>query len=192
MLYLVKSGKYVKIGYAKDVSKRMKAYSCTNPDYQLLDTSEGNLKMETFLHKILKPYQYRTEWFYNVPEIYDIWNDYKQTIIDYKSIPTILSLDEIKVLNSFYDFLNEDKDNIIISLNTENLSKIKKKSGIKWSNFDIVIKEFYIKKWLLPFKGDIKLLDINNINNYLQNDPFIFDKNELRLFAYKINYVDSN
>lgn len=33
MLYLVKSGKYIKIGYAKDVSKRMKAYSCTNPDY---------------------------------------------------------------------------------------------------------------------------------------------------------------
>lgn len=192
MLYLIKSGKYIKIGYAKDVLKRLKDYYTHNPDYQLLDTSEGNLKMEAFLHKILKPYQYRTEWFHNVPEIYDIWNDYKQTIIDYKSVPTILSLDGIKVLNSFYNFLNKDKNNITINLNTENLSKIKKKSGIKWSNFNIVIKEFYSKKWLLPFKGDIKLLDINNINNYLQNDPFIFDKNELRLFAYKINYMDSN
>lgn len=192
MLYLIKSGKYVKIGYAKDVSKRLKDYYTHNPDYQLLDTLEGNLKTETFLHKILKPYQHRTEWFYNVPEIYDIWNNYKQTIIDYKSIPTILSLDEIKVLNSFYSFLNKDKNNITINLNTENLSKIKKISGIKWSSFNIVIKEFYIKKWLLPFKGDIKLLDINSINNYLQNDPFIFDKNELRLFAYKINYMDSN
>lgn len=148
--------------------------------------------MEAFLHRILKPYQYRTEWFYNVPEIYEIWNDYKQTLIDYKLIPTVLSLDEIKVLNAFYNFLRRDKDNIIINLNTENLSKIKKESGIKWSSFNIVIKEFYNKEWLIPFKGDIKLLNTDNINNYLQNDPFIFDKNELRLFAYKINYVDSN
>lgn len=191
MLYLVKSGKYIKIGYAKNVEQRMKAYSCTNPDYQLLDTSEGNTKMEAFLHKVLKHHQYRTEWFYNVPEVYEIWNDYKQTIIDYKSIPTILSLDEIKVLNAFYDFLRRDKDNIIINLSTENLSKIKRESSIKWSSFNIVIKEFYNRKWITPFKGDIKLLNIDNINNYLENDPFVFDKNELRLFAYKIDYVDS-
>ena len=191
MLYLIKSGKYIKISYAKNIQERLSDYYTHNPDYQLLDTSEGNMKMEKFLHKILKPYQYRTEWFYNVPEIYDIWNDYKQTIIDYKSIPTILSLDEIKVLNSFCNFLNTDKNNIIINLNTENLSKIKKKSGIKWNNFNIVIEEFYIKKWLQPYKGNIKLLNIDNINNYLQNDPFTFDKNELRLFVYKIDYVDS-
>ena len=52
MLYLIKSGKYLKIGYAKDVSKRLKDYYTHNPDYQLLDTSEGNLKMETLKQEI--------------------------------------------------------------------------------------------------------------------------------------------
>jgi hypothetical protein len=33
MLYLIKSGKYLKIGYAKDVSKRLKDYYTHNPDY---------------------------------------------------------------------------------------------------------------------------------------------------------------
>jgi hypothetical protein len=33
MLYFVKSGQYVKIGYANDVERRMKEYYCTNPNY---------------------------------------------------------------------------------------------------------------------------------------------------------------
>lgn len=148
--------------------------------------------MEKFLHKILFPYNYRTEWFYNIPEVYDIWNDYKQTIINYKSIPTILSYNEILVLNTIGDYVKNNKDKLIINLNTEKLSEIKKKISMSWKNINLIIKEFYNRKWLLPYKGDNKLLNINSINNYLINDPFIFDKNELRLFAYKINYVDSN
>jgi len=33
MLYFIKSGKYVKIGYAKNVLKRMEDYYTTNPDF---------------------------------------------------------------------------------------------------------------------------------------------------------------
>lgn len=191
MLYFIKSGKYVKIGYAKDVQKRLCQYYTHNPDYILLDKIQGDLKMEKFLHRILKPYQYRTEWFYNVPEIYDIWNDYKQIILDYNSIPTILSLDEIKVLNSFYDFLNKDENKITIILNTENLQQIKKKSDLKWKDFNIIIEGFYNRKWLIPYKGNIKILDISALNKFLENDPFIFDIQEMRLYAYKIDYQDS-
>ena len=148
--------------------------------------------MEKFLHKILSPYNYRTEWFYNIPEVYDIWNDYKQTIINYKSIPTILSYNEILVLNTIGDYVKNNKDKLIINLNTEKLSEIKKKISMSWKNINLIIEEFYNRKWLLPYKGDNKLLNINSINNYLINDPFIFDKNELRLYAYKLKFVDSN
>jgi len=68
------------------------------------------MKMEKFLHKILSPYRFRTEWYYNIPEIYEIWNDYKQTIINYKNIPTILSYDEILVLNTIGEYIQKNKN----------------------------------------------------------------------------------
>ncbi len=37
---------------------------------------EGTLKDEKTLHKLLKSYKFRTEWFYDFPEVYKIWNDY--------------------------------------------------------------------------------------------------------------------
>lgn len=36
MVYLIQSGKYLKIGYAENLMSRLKTYDTHNPDYQLL------------------------------------------------------------------------------------------------------------------------------------------------------------
>ena len=56
MLYLLKSGNYLKIGYAKNIEERMKLYTTHNPDFELLDTKEGTLLDEKELHRICRLY----------------------------------------------------------------------------------------------------------------------------------------
>ena len=42
MLYLLESSDYYKIGYAKDLSKRLRSYSTHNPDYRVIDVMDGD------------------------------------------------------------------------------------------------------------------------------------------------------
>ena len=60
MLYLLKSGNYLKIGYAKNIEERMKLYTTHNPDFELLDKKEGTLLDEKELHRICKKWKYDT------------------------------------------------------------------------------------------------------------------------------------
>ena len=79
MLYFIKSSKYFKIGFAKDVESRMGQYNTCNPDYELLDTAEGTQSDETQLHRRLKKYLIGdTEWMKMNPEIVDVWLAYKK------------------------------------------------------------------------------------------------------------------
>lgn len=64
MLYLMQSGKYLKIGFTENLTQRMYSYTTQNPDFQLLDVCEGNQEDEKFLHNSLKEYQHRGEWFH--------------------------------------------------------------------------------------------------------------------------------
>lgn len=78
MIYLMESGEYYKIGYAKDVEKRMKAYNTHNPNYKLIDVMEGTKSDEAALHELCGEYQDKLEWFTKVPEILIIWKIYKK------------------------------------------------------------------------------------------------------------------
>lgn len=42
MVYLIQSGKYLKVGYAENLMSRLKAYDTHNPDYQLLGVIDGD------------------------------------------------------------------------------------------------------------------------------------------------------
>lgn len=46
MLYLIKSGNYIKIGYSENLEKRLQSYNTHNPNYQLIDTIEGDEDLE--------------------------------------------------------------------------------------------------------------------------------------------------
>ena len=78
MIYLIESSTYYKIGYAKDVNKRMKAYNTHNPDFKLIDTLEGTKEVENTLHKLCKNYQVKSEWFHKKEEVLLIWDTYKK------------------------------------------------------------------------------------------------------------------
>lgn len=82
MLYLIKSSKYLKIGYTKNINNRLAAYNTCNPDYELLDVVEGTEQDEQDFHKIISEYKYKGEWFYFNQEILNIWNKkYNKQII---------------------------------------------------------------------------------------------------------------
>ena len=76
MLYLLKSGNYLKIGYAKNIEERMKLYTTHNPDFELLDTAEGTLLDEKELHKVCKRWQHRTEWYDYNEEVIKIFKEF--------------------------------------------------------------------------------------------------------------------
>ena len=74
MIYLIESFirsgddhplRCLKIGYAKDINDRMKAYKTYNPSIKLLKTREGEYDLENYLHKYFKRYELSdfNEWF---------------------------------------------------------------------------------------------------------------------------------
>lgn len=78
MLYLIKSGEHLKIGYTINLKKRIKQYLTHNPSISLLYTREGTTSDEYFLHKILSKYLIGdTEWMRYDEKIIDIFNSIK-------------------------------------------------------------------------------------------------------------------
>lgn len=80
MLYLIESGNFYKIGYAKDIKQRLKAYNTHNPNFNLIDYMEGDVQDEHTLHELCIDYKEKLEWFTKCPEILLIWKTYKKII----------------------------------------------------------------------------------------------------------------
>lgn len=83
MLYLIKSGEHLKIGYTINLKKRIKQYLTHNPSITVLYTREGTASDEYFLHKILSKYLVGdTEWMRydqdNVKKIIEKKRKYKE------------------------------------------------------------------------------------------------------------------
>lgn len=72
MLYLIKSGKYSKIGYTADFNQRYREYLTCNPNIEVLGLREGDEYLENVYHKIFYNRNYYNEWF-----------DIPQYILDY-------------------------------------------------------------------------------------------------------------
>ena len=65
MIYIIKSREWYKIGYASNLLKRVKQYGTYNPDVEFIAYGEGDEKIESEIHSILKEskHEYRMEWF---------------------------------------------------------------------------------------------------------------------------------
>lgn len=63
MIYLLRNNNFLKIGFAKDVQRRMKCYNTCAFGYQLLDVRDGDKQVEKLLHRMFKKYQVAKEWF---------------------------------------------------------------------------------------------------------------------------------
>lgn len=69
MVYLIQSGKYLKIGYAENLMSRLKAYDTHNPDYQLLGVIDGDKTVEKEIHNKFSYLRVKGEWFQDSKEI---------------------------------------------------------------------------------------------------------------------------
>lgn len=76
MLYLIEDRDYLKIGYAKNIKDRMSNYKLHNCYAKLLSSKEGSMINEKELHELCKEWHYQGEWFYNVPEVKQIFEEY--------------------------------------------------------------------------------------------------------------------
>lgn len=77
--------KMLKIGYTDNLEDRLKAYQVTNPGFILLDTREGDTRVESYLHKKFEKYRYSDnsrEWFHYSQEIIDNFHCDPEEIID--------------------------------------------------------------------------------------------------------------
>ena len=97
MIYLIQSAyvdesdnfhKALKIGYAKDLDKRLTAYNTHLPSYKLLKSREGDEELEKHLHSYFSKYRISNyEWFeYSKDIIEDFDNITLDTILPSESI----------------------------------------------------------------------------------------------------------
>lgn len=88
MIYLIKveykDVTLLKVGYAKDIKKRLNQYTTENPLFELLDYREGDRKLEDFLHSMFKEYKFEKgkEWFYyNEFIVNNFHSDFEESIL---------------------------------------------------------------------------------------------------------------
>lgn len=82
MLYLIKSSKYLKIGFTDNLEDRLKQYDTHNPDYELISTLNVAKRHEKRIQDLCMPYHYKLEWFYDVPEVRELFENYPNKIIE--------------------------------------------------------------------------------------------------------------
>jgi thiaminase len=76
MIYLVQLDNVYKIGYAKDVEKRIKNLSPTHVIVDLIHSMEGTIADEKELHKLCKEFKIKNELFELREEVIEIFKNY--------------------------------------------------------------------------------------------------------------------
>lgn len=131
MLYLIKlkgeTNTLLKIGYTKNIDKRLKAYKTHNPLIELVDVKEGSIFDESCLHNQLKEYLFddSKEWFIENDKIYNIWKSYNRKVLPEEQEETILKIKIFKKLIELARLLNpKDTEYFQIYLGTfQNVEK---------------------------------------------------------------------
>lgn len=135
MVYLLKSGEYLKIGYSDNMDRRLTVYKTYNPDFTVLDIIDGDLNLEKTLHKLCKEFQVpnRKEWFYMNDFIITTWNSLKdQNFINIG--PDNLKIKEFNIdYKTKYEYLLNEFSNLKNSYN-----KIKEKYDNLYSTHDTI------------------------------------------------------
>jgi len=74
-VYFIMEGKYIKIGYTRDIKNRMNGIECDNPnDLTLLACFPGDRRTELALHEAFSHCRYRNEWFHAANDIFEFIN----------------------------------------------------------------------------------------------------------------------
>lgn len=116
MIYLVQLDNAYKIGYAKDVDKRIKNLAATHIIVNLINSKEGNYKDEKELHGLCRNFKIKNELFEIKDEIIDIFKNYICYSEEVEDIKSYTKLDPVNLI------LPENYSSILL-LSDEELSK---------------------------------------------------------------------
>lgn len=73
VVYFAKSGRYVKIGFTKNLKSRMSSLGTSCPEgIEILATVPGGIELETIIHAKLAEHRSKREWFEDVPAVRDL------------------------------------------------------------------------------------------------------------------------
>ena len=148
MLYLIKSylqGNHsiLKVGYTDNISKRMSQYFSANPGVEPISFREGDELLEDMIQLYLTylGYQYKpggrsNEWFYNVPEVRNIFHISIQELERklWKIRDNVLDLDKDNNLR-IYEYLREKNLNDFYPIQFK-VSRDGKLIRVKYSKLD--------------------------------------------------------
>jgi len=116
VVYLIQLDNAYKIGYAKDINKRIKNLAATHIVVNLINYKEGEYKDEKALHKLCSNFRIKNELFEIRDEVLDIFKDY----IFYPEEPKTKI---IKQNNNTVNLILPDDYTGIVILSDEELSK---------------------------------------------------------------------
>lgn len=87
-IYFASSGEYVKIGFTRSVSKRIKKYSTENPlPTVLLHSEPGTFETENLTHRRFAHLRVHHEWFRKTQELLDYIEERKRLFADQEQKP---------------------------------------------------------------------------------------------------------
>ena len=74
VVYAVRVQEFIKIGFTgRGTDQRMKEMQTGNPYVlELIGCADGSMEAETAIHRLLKPYNVRGEWFTDHPDVLDV------------------------------------------------------------------------------------------------------------------------
>ena len=174
MIYLIEDRDYLKIGYAGNIKNRMTNYKVENLYVQLRDVKLGTILDEKILHEQCKKYHYQGEWFKNVPEVIEIWNNYTPSIKeDLNIIKNYIERWNAFLLEKEEELLNNYPDNEIKYSLPQNLStsfkNIEKSIDPLYENgkyYQIILEYNKINKILDAFCGETMDYEFTLSNNH--------------------------
>lgn len=204
MIYLIKSGEYVKIGFSENINKRLSILQTGNPiKMEIIDYKEGNKIDEGILHSLCKEFRIRGEWFKDCDQVREIFKNYISKKLDNIKIQDKdfiyvnlnfeelynLEMPEFRVLIQLFKLVNrfnpnEDiLNNLQIKVNKMIRDAIKDKTGLAESTVKNAFTSL-VKKGLLLKDGEYKSI-------YYLNPKFFFKGNisdRTKLVKHTIEY----
>ena len=116
MIYIVQLDNAYKIGYAKNIDKRIKNLSSTHIIVNLIDSKEGTYKDEKELHRLCDNFRIKNELFKIEEKVLDLFKNYIPYTEEIEKIDSNnkVNINDIILPKSYYG---------ILTLSDEELSK---------------------------------------------------------------------
>lgn len=181
MIYIIKSGEYIKIGYSKDectLIKRFKCYNTHNPEYKVLNVFTGEKEDEKKLHQLCLSEKFKTEWFYYSEDIIEKIDKYikenklcyKMDTKQYLECVFETELEEIdievgEIYNAYRKVLNTGDICDILIMNKNTVYMYVSSPGKKSKLYNVLVNQ--VKTYYKDYGDDGMNVNATMINNII-------------------------